>query len=132
MSKYLQALTTMAVLLLICSAGPSAAAAPNVPHISGGVGLEGRDELRAKEGDYSLKITTAARSGAYLAGVRVIVEAAGGTRLLNTEMEGPLLLVQLPPGSYTIKATFEGDTLTRTMVIPPRGHRDTMFQWDVE
>jgi hypothetical protein len=131
MTTYLQAFAATGVFLLMCSAGPPAKAAPNMPHISGGVGLEARDELRAKEADYNLKITTAARSGAYLAGVRVIVEAPGGARLLNTEMRGPLLLVRLPPGSYTIRATLEGDTLTRAVVIPAQGRLDTMFQWEV-
>jgi hypothetical protein len=74
---------------------------------------------------------TTARSGAYLAGVRVIIEAAGGTQLLNVEMEGPLLLVRLPAGSYTIKATLEGETLTRTVAIPAQGRREAMFQWNV-
>jgi hypothetical protein len=134
MGKYVQVITA-AVVLLICGGAASAAAqsvvSSSVPYISGGVGLAARDELLAKEAEYNLKVVTAARSGAYLSGVRVIIEAAGGKQVLNTEMEGPLLLVQLPPGSYTIKAMLGGEMLTRTVLIPAQGRRQAMFQWDV-
>jgi hypothetical protein len=130
MSRYAQTIiATGALLLLGSGAAPSVLA--EVPHTSGGVGLDAREQLAGTEGQYNLKIVTAATSGAYMAGVRVIIEGAGGKRLLNAEMEGPLLLVQLPPGAYTIRATHEGDTLTRAVTIPAQGRREAMFQWDV-
>ena len=45
------------------------ARAADVSYISGGIGTDEREELRAKEHDYNVKVVTAAESGDYLSGV---------------------------------------------------------------
>ena len=118
------ALTVIVVLML---AVPVRAA--DVPHVSGGVGGAERDELRAKERDYNLKVVTATTSGDYLSGVPVVIESATNERVLETTMAGPILLATLPPGSYTIRATASGQTLTQTVAIEAQRLRQVDFRW---
>ena len=94
------AIAVIAVLTLAAMAR-----AADVPHISGGIGSAERDELRAKEREYNVKVITAMKSGEYLSGVVIVIESATKERMLEATMAGPILLATLPPGTHTIKAT---------------------------
>ncbi len=126
MDRCIQVLATMAVVLLTFCMEVRAA---DAPHISGGVGADARENLLAKEKEYNLKIIAAEKSGDYLANVKVVIESARKEQVLDTTMEGPILLAKLAPGTYTIRATSDGQTLTRTVTIPARGLRQVDFRW---
>jgi len=125
--RLLVIVATTAVLITLT--GPARAA--DVPFISGGAGADERADLQAKEKDYNLKVVAAATSGDYLADVWVVVESAAKKNLLETKMEGPILLAKLPPGTYTIKATYGPSTQTKTVNIPGQGLREAAFRWPV-
>jgi hypothetical protein len=127
MDRWNQVLVTTAIVLVTCSMGAQAA---DAPYISGGTGADERAELLAKEKEYNLKILAAAKSGDYLAGVKVVIESATKERVLDTTMDGPILLTRLTPGTYTIKATSGSQTLTRTVTIAAQGLRQADFRWD--
>ena len=118
---------TAAVLMTLIGA-PRAA---DIPFVTGGVGADERADLQAKEKDYNLKIVTAATSGDYVANARVVIESAAKTSVLETRMEGPILLAKLPPGMYTIKATHGSSMQTRTVNVPGQGLREAAFRWPV-
>ena len=126
MNTGIRILATAAVLLL--TFGMEARAA-DVPYISGGAGADARQELLAKERDYNLKIITADESGDYLAGVQIVIESARKDRVLDTTMDGPILLAKLAPGTYTIRATSDAKTLTRTVTIAAQGLRQVDLRW---
>ena len=127
MSSRIRMFAATAVALLAFSLEARAA---DVPYISGGVGADAREELLAKEKEYNLKIIAAEKSGDYLADVKVVIESAKKERVLDTTMEGPILLAKLAPGTYTVRATSDGQTLTRTVTIPAQGLRRADFRWD--
>ena len=106
------------------------ARAADVPYISGGVGADSREELLAKESEYNLKIVVAATSGDYLADVKIVIEAARNERVLDATMEGPILMAKLTPGTYTVRATSDAQTQTKTVTIAPQGLRQLDFRWD--
>ena len=118
---------TTAVLMTLIGV----ARAADIPFVTGGPGADERAALQAKEKDYNLKIVAAATSGDYLAGVRVVIESAAKMSVLETRMDGPILLAKLPPGTYTIKATYGPSTQTRTVNIPGQGLREAGFRWPV-
>ena len=105
------------------------ARAVDVPYVSGGVGADSREELLAKEKDYNLKIVVAATSGDYLADVQIVIDSARNERVLDATMEGPILLAILAPGTYTVKATSDAQTQTRTVTIGSQGLRQVDFRW---
>jgi hypothetical protein len=106
------------------------ARAADVPYISGGVGAGSREELLAKEKDYNLKIIVAATSGDYLADVKIVIESARNEPVLAATMEGPILLARMPPGTYTVRATSDAKTQTKTVTIASQGLRQVDFRWD--
>jgi len=130
MDKRIQVLAMLAAVLLTFALEVRAVDAP-VPYISGGTGADAREALHAKEKDYNLKIIVADKSGDYLAGVKVVIESAKKAQLLDTTMEGPILLAKLPPGTYTIRATSNDQKLTRTVTIAAQGLQQVDLRWDV-
>ena len=126
------AMVLCGLVLVVGSVGgavPEARAA-DVPYISGGVGTDSREELQAKEGEYNLKIVVAATSGDFLADVKIVIDSGRNERVLDATMEGPILLAKLSPGTYTVKATSDAQTQTKTVTIPAQGQRQLDFRWD--
>ena len=117
--------TTLLILLAFAGAAPAA----DVSFVSGGVDADARAALLATEGDYNLKIITAERSGDYLANVKVVIERGNRETLVDTTMDGPILLAKLPPATYTIRATSGRETLTRTVTVPAQGQRQAVLTW---
>jgi hypothetical protein len=87
------------------------------PYVAGGIGSEEVDALRQMAPSYSLQIITAARSGAYLAGAHVRIVGPGGRPVLDTAIDAPWLLIDLPSGGYTVQATFRGQTVVRRLTV---------------
>jgi hypothetical protein len=130
MDKRIRVLAMLAAVLLTFSMEVRAADAP-VPYISGGAGADAREQLLAREKEFNLKIIVADKSGDYLAGVKIMIESATKAQVLDTTMEGPILLAKLPPGTYTIRATSNDQKLTRTVTIAAQGLQQVDLRWDV-
>jgi hypothetical protein len=128
MTRCIHVLGTLALILLVFSMDVRAG---DVPYLSGGVGADAREELLAKEKEYNLKIVAAEKSGDYLAGVKVVIESARKEQVLDTTMEGPILLAKLAPGTYTIRAVNDGQTLTRTVTVPAQGLGRVDLRWSM-
>lgn len=103
-----------------------------VDFVSGGIGDEERSALREAMPRYSLWLTTAARgSGAYLAQVKVSIIDAQDRLWLRHAMQGPWLLVDLPPGRYRVEAQL-GDQLRQAVTtIHPGDHHQLVLYFDV-
>ncbi len=80
--------------------------------LSGGVGMADRAQIEAQQNNYSTKIVFSGQGGAFVSGVMVNVKDSKGNGLVTTTTDGPILLVNLPKGSYTVEATVEGTTKT--------------------
>lgn len=98
-------------------------------YATGGVGVDGREDLLLSLPDYNLRVATAARGGAFLAGAEVeIVDECGIVRVQAT-LDGPLLVAKLPPGAYQIRIAFGGRPQTRLVTVPRQGVRSEHFFW---
>jgi hypothetical protein len=123
----------LTLVLTVFGAPAIAQTGGKVDYVSGGISLDERAGLAARGKEFNLKVVTAAeRSGAYLADVRMkVIDTRDAKVLVETTMQGPWLLAQLPPGKYLLEATYEGKTLTRTIAIPGAGQREAYFYWTV-
>lgn len=110
-----------------------------VEYVSGGVGESESQELRDAQGRFSLWLLTAAkRSGAYLSGVQVrIADTRSRAVLLEHTMDGPRLLVALPPGRYEIQASYRDNagaseqTIKRAVtLVQGKQQRQMIFYFD--
>lgn len=91
--------------------GPTELSNPsNIRFLSGGVGADEQQRLKAAEADYPLKITFAREDGSFVSDVRVDFTDAKGGEVLKLVTDGPILLVDLKPGSYIVTATDGADT----------------------
>ena len=123
----------MAVLLVFSAAcayaqtsAPRADAAAGVSYVAGGIGLEDRQRLAAREKDFNLKLVFTLAEGNYLSDVDVAVKDAGGKSLLTLPASGPIVLVKLPRGSYVLQASYEGKAQTRKFNIGERLHTEQL------
>jgi hypothetical protein len=103
--------------------------ATGIPYLSGGVGLDERETLRAVSGDYNLQVICAQREGNYLSDVHVAVRNAQGGTVLETIPRGPWLFVNLPPGKYAVVANSQGRVQQRLTQVPTTGQAAVYFYW---
>jgi hypothetical protein len=138
-------LLTLLLLAMAMLSAPVASAAGEprlqsngaVDYVSGGIGKEEADALKQHSADYALTLEFAsARSaegdtspGAYVADVKVDIRDAQGRQMLNTTSTGPLLLVRLPPGDYTVVADWNGVRKQHSVDIPDGARRHVVFMW---
>jgi hypothetical protein len=108
-----------------------------VEYLSGGIGKEEADALKQQSADYALTLEFASSRtaegdvspGAYLADVKVDIRDAQGRQVLDTTAQGPLLLVRLPPGDYTVVADWNGVSKRHSVDLPTGVRRHVVFMW---
>lgn len=102
-------------------------------YASGGIGRDEIAELVAERGSYTLWIITAAnKTGAHLADAHVRISRESGAILFDKAIPGPWLLADLPPGSYTIVATYGREKRQSKATIRTRAdRRQSIFYFDV-
>lgn len=105
----------------------------DVQFLSGGIGEGQSDAIKAAAGQYRLMLTFAQRApggpAQYLADIPVEVRDAQGHVVLKTVSEGPYLLANLPAGSYTIKASANGQDKVQRVAVGASGTARAMFEW---
>lgn len=117
---------------LALSAGVQAATQGNSPQgfawIEGGVDSDDNAAMDAARGRYSLGIVTAERgTNAYLADVDLRISDAKGTLVLAHRLQGPRLMIALPPGKYTVQAAFRGQVQKLEASVGSGGQHQSVF-----
>lgn len=101
-----------------------------VSYVTGGVGIDAREQIRPIGQDMSLQLVFAEkRSGALMSNVAVRIADAQGKDVLKLEKADPLVFAELPPGTYDVSVTASGETLERKITVPSRGQRTETFHW---
>lgn len=101
----------------------------DIAFIAGGVGLEERSFMQSREGSYSAKLVFAATGGGYIAQPHVDIHR--DDRLVFSQtVDGPWLLVNLPPGRYVVTANARGELKRRDIVVTGREQANYLFTWE--
>jgi hypothetical protein len=101
-----------------------------VRYICGGVGLDESEYLKQEAKKGGQLLTFAARDGSYLANVHVTIADARGKPVLQTDCDGPMMLVNLPgKGTYKVSADYRGKTMTRSLSAGGKEGRRAVFVW---
>ncbi len=110
---------------------PSEQVLGDIPYLNGGVGEEEVQYIKGLVKDYTMRLafSRAGRPRAeYVANVAVTVTDAKGRAVFELASAGPYLLLKLPPGNYSVTATYEDQAVTRP--VPARkGSALTNFVW---
>lgn len=76
----------------------------NIRYLSGGIGQDEQRLMKEAESGYSAKVVFADSHGAYLSDVDVTVRDSVGNTVLGLRTDGPVLLLDLKPGTYVLTA----------------------------
>lgn len=103
-----------------------------VSYRNGGFGTEESKAMKAEAATYPLILTFADRidnHDAYASNVQVTIVNIDGTSMLDDGSAGPLLLVDLPVGTYKVTATSGKRSKTQAVHIVAGAHRQLVFEW---
>lgn len=95
---------------------PQVRSAGGIEYINGGAGEEARAAIDAQRGAFPLRLVFSVASGAYVVADHVEVSDAKG-KVLGVDNAGPLLLVKVPPGDYTVEASYGGKSERRKVRV---------------
>lgn len=126
--------TLMAILLASTAAwaqtpAPQWQAVGPASYVCGGVSDEGMAAIASHRGSANGELLfTSGAEGAYLAQVTVTVNGSGLKQPMAFTSDGPLCLLNLPAGSYTVEAEYKGRTVKQH--IKTDGMlKQTKFNW---
>jgi hypothetical protein len=102
-----------------------------IDYVTGGVGDEATQELRqfASDNGYNLKGFFTLNTGNFVSDVRVALKNERGRTLVDDVADGPMFFAKVPPGNYSLTATYEKKTETQKMRIGQRDTRVAYFRW---
>ena len=102
-----------------------------IPYVSGGVGLDEREQFDAISKNYNLKLVFAGKRGEYTADVRVEILDRIGKKVLDAVADGPWFFSKLPPGKYTVTVTMMGKEKQQRVNIGKNQKQTTLrFYWN--
>lgn len=100
---------------------PQEHAQGNVTYLSGGIGVDEADMLRQQSANYPLTLELATAAGgprdAYVSDARVDIRDGNGKPVLTTTTQGPLMLLRLPSGTYTVAVDWHGTQKSKTVAV---------------
>jgi hypothetical protein len=95
---------------------PKLQSANGIEYMNGGSGTEGVDYLKARGNEFPLQITFSGRGGEYGVAQKLTL-LSGGRELISVADAGPIMMFKLPPGNYTMEATFKGVVEKRNVSV---------------
>lgn len=126
----LQRWTLPALALAIGVAAAQAATLPperqagSVSYVTGGVSDDEAALFKQVRSGYPLAIELVRNNAGkheYTADAQVRVVDRAGRVVLDAKAEGPFMLVRLPPGSYRVQASLDGQTVEKAVTVGANG-----------
>lgn len=101
-----------------------------ITYLSGGIGREEVAAIKAEAKNYPLSLVfSAGPRHAFVAEVKVTIKDKAGKALLDGASGGPIVLVKLPAGTYTVHAVQGGVALNRTVQVTAHGDKQLALHW---
>ena len=131
---------TFVATLALCVA-PLAAAQPEgalpevhsvagVKYIDGGVGKSESEALLRESKNFPLALVfSGGKTNNYLADVDIRVRDAAGKTVLQTNSDGPIILIDLPAGKYIVDAEFRDNTKSQRVELSGKRPVRLDFHW---
>lgn len=111
---------------------PPAQSQGQVEFLSGGIGADESDAIKKEAVSWPLLLELAQAGNPraeYISDVPVTISDESGKIVLDTVAEGPFLLVKLPPGKYSVEATYQSIKLYRQLDIRKGQHEKLTLIW---
>ena len=79
--------------------------------------------------NWRTRLVRAGWDSANTSAARVTIRDSKGKTVLDIEPDGPLLLLDLVPGNYTVEAAYREQVQTRKVAIEANKHKQLVFVW---
>ena len=104
-----------------------------VSYVTGGIGTDEAQAMRAAAADYPLTLELAAAGGGprdeFISGAQVSIRDSRGAAVLETLTDGPFLLARVPAGSYVVDVDWNGIHKTKTVEVGPERRQHVMLEF---
>ncbi len=109
----------------------------SIEYVSGGIGKDEVDALKRAEAGFPLTLEfaasaekpTADATEPFVANADVNIQDSSGREVLNVRTEGPLLLVKLPSGRYTVDAQWNGVRKRHSVAVSDEKRQHVTFDF---
>jgi hypothetical protein len=101
----------------------------DVAYVSGGVGSDEADALKSEARRWPLSMRFIGPGSEYLSDVHVRIIGSKNADVLQADARGPYMLVQLPPGRYTVHARYKDNDQTREVTVSKSPGARADFHW---
>jgi hypothetical protein len=94
---------------------------------NGGAGLDERSEMSQI---YPLKVVLATDGGLYLNDAEIVISTTDGKEVFRAQADnGPWLVADVPPGSYSLEASLEGRTTAASVEVSAGQKKVVVLSW---
>jgi len=105
-----------------------------IGYLNGGFGEEQADLMRDMSSQFPVRFTFSRHNGThntneFVADVRLRVVDSAGQTVLNLAQQGPIFLLRLPEGAYTVEAEHNGELKSRRFQVVSGRHQEIAFSW---
>jgi hypothetical protein len=97
-------------------AAPQVRESGGVAYLSGGAGDEERQAMLAQAARFPLRLVFSVPGGAYAVPDELTISGRQGV-VFSVREAGPWLMLALPPGTYTARASFNGAVQQRSLKV---------------
>jgi hypothetical protein len=103
-------------------------------YLNGGIGKEQADLMRDMSPQFPVRMTFSQHDAMhdtdeFVADVRLRVIDSSGRTIVDLPSQGPIFLLRVPAGSYTVEADHAGEVKTRRFDVVAGRHQDLPFSW---
>ena len=103
-------------------------------YLNGGFGEEQADLMRDMSSQFPVRFTFSRHNGTrdtdeFVADVHLRIVDSGGRTVLDLPQQGPILLLRLPEGTYSIEAERNGEVKTRKFDVVAGRHQAIALSW---
>jgi len=140
MQSHLKKLICATATAFIFANGYTQTPLPNIKqygttqYISGGIGVDECKAMQTEACNWPLQlmfseVQKGTAVGAWVADVDLKLTDKDGNSVLSIITEGPLVLVKLPAGNYTLTANYEGKLATRNISLREGQSQTVSVHW---
>ena len=99
-------------------------------YVNGGIGDDQTRYMQSIAKNWPLHLMfSQLKANEFIAAVNLLIVDSRDTTFLQLDSAGPLTYVQLPPGTYRITASHQGESQTRKVTINSKNRSDVHFHW---
>lgn len=99
-------------------------------YVNGGIGDGQTRYMKSIAKNWPMRIMfSQLKADEFISGVNLLITDNRDTTFLQLDSAGPLTYVQLPPGTYRVTASFEGQSQARKVVVGGKNKSDLHFHW---